>query len=124
MFVFPYVSVTTQPQLIYFLRFEDCDKGPKSLSHVPLPISALDLFQNYLDILGTPKRYFFELLAFFASASHEKERLEYFADTNSADSQVSPAFSLQKCFANTNVKRVEGTEELQRQRKKDRCRDF
>ena len=32
-----------------------------------------------MDICGTPRRYFFEMLQLFTTAEHERERLEYFA---------------------------------------------
>ena len=41
-------------------------------------MSIVDLLQNHLDIMGTPRRYFFKLLSYFANSEHEKERLEYF----------------------------------------------
>jgi len=54
------------------------DTGPKSLSHLKFPMRVVDLLENHLDIMGTPRRYFFKLLSYFANAEHEKERLEYF----------------------------------------------
>lgn len=43
------------------------------------PITLLDLFIHYLDVLGTPKRSFFETIHLFATAKHERERLEELA---------------------------------------------
>jgi sulfite reductase alpha subunit-like flavoprotein len=42
------------------------------------PISIFDLCKYYLDIMGTPRRYWFELLSHFAEDEDEKERLQYF----------------------------------------------
>jgi len=49
----------------------------KSLGLV-LPLTLRDLCVHYLNILGTPRKYFFELLSHFATDDREKERLEYF----------------------------------------------
>jgi hypothetical protein len=40
---------------------------------------VLELFEGYFDFMSSPKRYFFELLAFFAKEEREVERLQYFA---------------------------------------------
>jgi sulfite reductase alpha subunit-like flavoprotein len=40
---------------------------------------------THLDIFGSPRRYFFELLAFFAGGDFEKERLRYFASREGAE---------------------------------------
>ncbi|KAJ3335833.1 NAPDH-dependent diflavin reductase, partial [Kappamyces sp. JEL0680] len=45
------------------------------------PISPRQLFENHLDIFGRPRRYFFQLLAFFALDAQHKERLQDFAST-------------------------------------------
>ncbi|KXS19357.1 riboflavin synthase domain-like protein [Gonapodya prolifera JEL478] len=37
------------------------------------------LLQHYLDIFGKPRRYFFELLSYFASDPDQKEKLMYFS---------------------------------------------
>lgn len=64
----------------------EIDCGPKSIKHLQFPMSVVDLFQNHLDILGTPRRYFYYLLSFFTSAEHEIERLRYFS---TSEAQVS-----------------------------------
>jgi len=43
------------------------------------PLTVQELFESYLDIMGTPRRYFFEILSFFAVSPLEKERLQYFS---------------------------------------------
>eukprot|EP00761_Pharyngomonas_kirbyi_P002362 gb/GECH01002366.1/.p1 GENE.gb/GECH01002366.1/~~gb/GECH01002366.1/.p1 ORF type:complete len:612 (+),score=138.92 gb/GECH01002366.1/:1-1836(+) len=43
------------------------------------------LFTEYLDIQGSPRRYFFELLSHFTDSELEKDRLEYFGSAEGAD---------------------------------------
>jgi sulfite reductase alpha subunit-like flavoprotein len=50
-----------------------------------MPMSIGELFAYHLDILGTPRRYCFELLSHFATAPHEQERLKYFASNEGQD---------------------------------------
>jgi sulfite reductase alpha subunit-like flavoprotein len=50
-------------------------------SSLSLPLSLRDLATYYLDFLGSPKRYFFELLSKFATAEHEVEKLNFFASS-------------------------------------------
>ncbi|KAJ3325144.1 hypothetical protein HDV06_004901 [Boothiomyces sp. JEL0866] len=45
------------------------------------PITLFSLFENYLDIFGRPRRYFFHLLSFFVSDEMQKEKLIEFAST-------------------------------------------
>ena len=62
------------------------------LTDIPLPDSLLSpcsvrhLVQHHLDIQGTPRRYFFELLSHFTTSELEKEKLQEFC---SAEGQVS-----------------------------------
>eukprot|EP01083_Nonionella_stella_P110223 322366_1 len=46
--------------------------------HLPSRVTALELFQTYLDFMGTPRRHFFEMLLHFATEEREIERLEDF----------------------------------------------
>jgi sulfite reductase alpha subunit-like flavoprotein len=59
--------------------FLDLDLDPDVLVGFDLPMNLRELVTHHLDILGTPKRYFFELLQFFVSEEREQERLQYFA---------------------------------------------
>jgi sulfite reductase alpha subunit-like flavoprotein len=54
----------------------------------------LDLSVRHLDILGTPRRYFFELLSYFATKENEKERLEYFSSMEGTSPSPSLRFTL------------------------------
>ncbi|EGC32987.1 hypothetical protein DICPUDRAFT_155023 [Dictyostelium purpureum] len=49
------------------------------------PISVYQLVESYFDILGSPKRYFFELLSYFVENPMEKERLEFFSSAEGQD---------------------------------------
>lgn len=53
---------------------------------LPSPSSVRHLVQHHLDIQGTPRRYFFELLSHFTTSELEKEKLQEFC---SAEGQVS-----------------------------------
>ncbi len=44
-----------------------------------LPCTLRDLVMKYLDINTYPRRYFFEVLSYFAKDEHERERLQEFA---------------------------------------------
>jgi sulfite reductase alpha subunit-like flavoprotein len=60
----------------------DCDSFTpfhSSPGLLTLPITLRTLCETYFDLLGTPRRYFFELLSFFATEQTEKERLQYLA---------------------------------------------
>lgn len=46
------------------------------LPHVPKKLTMRELLHRYLDILGTPRRRFFEALSFFTPDEDEKEKLE------------------------------------------------
>lgn len=45
--------------------------------HVPLTLEQL--FICYLDFMGIPRRYFFELLSFFCTDERERDQLKYFS---------------------------------------------
>mmetsp|Transcript_25974 Transcript_25974/g.73676 ORF Transcript_25974/g.73676 Transcript_25974/m.73676 type:complete len:563 (+) Transcript_25974:2-1690(+) len=47
-----------------------------SLPHIPKQVTFVELCTKYLDLLGTPRRSFFEALYFFTSDGEEKEKLE------------------------------------------------
>eukprot|EP01132_Coremiostelium_polycephalum_P004558 gene4558-5680_t len=52
---------------------------------ITLPISVRDLFKTYFDIMGSPRRYVFQLLSFFVSTELEKERASYFSSKEGQD---------------------------------------
>ncbi|EGG20226.1 NADPH-dependent diflavin oxidoreductase 1 [Cavenderia fasciculata] len=52
---------------------------------INLPTTIGILFKHYFDIMGSPRRYFFELLQFFTSDPLEQERLQYFSSTEGQD---------------------------------------
>ncbi|KAN0039375.1 hypothetical protein ACTA71_001569 [Dictyostelium dimigraforme] len=52
---------------------------------IKLPITVYDLVRYYFDILGSPRRYFFQLLSHFVNNPMEKERLEFFSSTEGQD---------------------------------------
>ncbi|GAM18193.1 hypothetical protein SAMD00019534_013680, partial [Acytostelium subglobosum LB1] len=54
-------------------------------SNLRLPITIRDLFLGHFDILGSPKRIFFEMLQFFVSDPNFKERLQYFSSKEAQD---------------------------------------
>ncbi|KYQ94424.1 NADPH-dependent diflavin oxidoreductase 1 [Tieghemostelium lacteum] len=64
--------------IITHLEPSDYDLNQKP-QLIQLPISLFDLFSSYLDIMGSPRRYFFELLSYFTDNELEKERLQHFA---------------------------------------------
>eukprot|EP01125_Pyxidicula_operculata_P022311 TRINITY_DN9055_c0_g1_i1.p1 TRINITY_DN9055_c0_g1~~TRINITY_DN9055_c0_g1_i1.p1 ORF type:complete len:610 (+),score=122.36 TRINITY_DN9055_c0_g1_i1:2-1831(+) len=50
-----------------------------SVPSFKFPITVHELFAEYIDILGTPKRYFFELLSYFATNKEQSDRLKFFS---------------------------------------------
>lgn len=51
-----------------------------------IPIKLKTFVELTMDIASaSPRRYFFEVMSFFASAEHEKERLEYFSSPEGRD---------------------------------------
>jgi sulfite reductase alpha subunit-like flavoprotein len=50
-----------------------------------LPLRLWDAVANYLDIAGTPKRYFFEMLSYFATDDLQRDRLRFFASQQGAE---------------------------------------
>ncbi|XP_076883478.1 NADPH-dependent diflavin oxidoreductase 1-like [Bidens hawaiensis] len=53
---------------------------------INVPINLKRFIELTMDIASaSPRRYFFEVMSFFASAQHEKERLEYFSSPEGRD---------------------------------------
>lgn len=62
-----------------------CTNPDTPLPNIQLPVSLKTLVTNYLDIWGTPRRYFFELLSYFATEEVHQERLRYFGSPEGQD---------------------------------------
>jgi sulfite reductase alpha subunit-like flavoprotein len=54
-----------------------------------LPISVRELFLYHLDIFGTPRRYFFEMLSHFAQDEAQRNRLQYFSSKEGQVHEIS-----------------------------------
>ncbi|KAL9645821.1 hypothetical protein ABK040_003553 [Willaertia magna] len=67
------------------IYIEKIDKDAPDFPFQNRAITIFELFERYLDIQGTPRRYFFELASHFAMDSEEKERLEYFGSSDGTD---------------------------------------
>ena len=61
--------------------FRQHEQEQQDVQQMSRPVTLQCLFERYLDIGGVPKRYFFELLSFFAANEMEKEKLAEFATT-------------------------------------------
>lgn len=46
-------------------------RNQSMLRDLPAECTVLDLFKKYIDILGTPRRYFFEQMSLFATEKEE-----------------------------------------------------
>lgn len=63
---------------------KDCLKDGASVTNVPIKLKRF--VELTMDVASaSPRRYFFEVMSFFASAEHEKERLEYFSSPEGRD---------------------------------------
>ncbi|KAI8893213.1 hypothetical protein BC833DRAFT_625093 [Globomyces pollinis-pini] len=67
-------------RLIEFKRDPEV-KGHTIPAFLQKPITLRELFEKHLDIFGRPRRYFFQLLAFFATDPLQIEKLEEFSST-------------------------------------------
>nr|XP_029121099.1 NADPH-dependent diflavin oxidoreductase 1 isoform X3 [Elaeis guineensis] len=62
---------------------QSIDSHVKSLMH---PVKLKDFVALTMDVASaSPRRYFFEVMSFYATAEHEKERLQYFASPEGRD---------------------------------------
>ncbi|KAI5684271.1 hypothetical protein M9H77_05499 [Catharanthus roseus] len=51
-----------------------------------VPVKLKNFVEYTMDVASaSPRRYFFEVMSFFASSEHEKERLQYFASSEGRD---------------------------------------
>ncbi|KAJ0986308.1 hypothetical protein J5N97_004664 [Dioscorea zingiberensis] len=70
--------------------YTERDVQPKSvdkrLNDMVVPVKLRTFVALTMDIASaSPRRYFFEVMSFFATAEHEKERLQYFASAEGRD---------------------------------------
>ncbi|KAL7131825.1 hypothetical protein ABFS83_12G031400 [Erythranthe nasuta] len=73
----PESYITVQPRDIESRGF---------LGHTSFPVKLKSFVELTMDVSSaSPRRYFFEVMSFFASAEHEKERLQYFASPEGRD---------------------------------------
>ncbi|KAH7657685.1 Flavin reductase (NADPH) protein [Dioscorea alata] len=71
----PECYITVQPKSV-----------DKRLNDVVGPVKLRTFVALTMDIASaSPRRYFFEVMSFFATAEHEKERLQYFASAEGRD---------------------------------------
>ncbi|KAI0497053.1 hypothetical protein KFK09_023381 [Dendrobium nobile] len=74
--------ITVQPLTNYKCSFESQVNGCTNLN----PIKLKTFVALTMDISSaSPRRYFFEVMSFYAKAEHEKERLQYFASAEGRD---------------------------------------
>jgi sulfite reductase alpha subunit-like flavoprotein len=55
------------------------------VSPIPSPITVHDLFHSYLDIFGTPRRFFFEVMMHFAATDRQREKLRELSSPDGQD---------------------------------------
>jgi len=65
---------------------------------LPAAITARSLFEAYLDISGTPRRYFFQVLANFAVDELQKEKLDEFSQAEEQDNLYKYCTSEKRTF--------------------------
>ncbi|XP_073288972.1 NADPH-dependent diflavin oxidoreductase 1 isoform X3 [Primulina huaijiensis] len=70
-----------------YITIQPRDKGNKAGINTSLfPVKLKTFVELNMDVASaSPRRYFFEVMSFFASAEHEKERLQYFASPEGRD---------------------------------------
>ncbi|XP_031105689.1 NADPH-dependent diflavin oxidoreductase 1-like isoform X1 [Ipomoea triloba] len=67
-------------------RDKDQSPADNTISTVMLPVRLRTFVELTMDIASaSPRRYFFEIMSYFATAEHEKERLKYFASSEGRD---------------------------------------
>lgn len=73
----PESHITIQPR-------DEGDKAGRNTSLFPVKLKTF--VELTMDVASaSPRRYFFEVMSFFASAEHERERLQYFASPEGRD---------------------------------------
>ncbi|KAK4477695.1 hypothetical protein RD792_016943 [Penstemon davidsonii] len=69
-----------------YITVQRRDKENYVLNHSLFPVKLKSFVELTMDVASaSPRRYFFEVMSFFASAEHEKERLQYFASPEGRD---------------------------------------
>ncbi|KAI3712928.1 hypothetical protein L1987_71498 [Smallanthus sonchifolius] len=73
------------PESYIIVKHRSSDDFPED-GVTNVPINLKRYIELTMDIASaSPRRYFFEVMSFYASAQHEKERLEYFASPEGRD---------------------------------------
>ncbi|GAV75656.1 NAD_binding_1 domain-containing protein/Flavodoxin_1 domain-containing protein/FAD_binding_1 domain-containing protein [Cephalotus follicularis] len=76
----PESYITVHPRVLGSQHLETRSNASK------FPIKLRKFVELTMDVASaTPRRYFFEVMSFFATAEHEKERLQYFASPEGRD---------------------------------------
>ncbi|KZV53872.1 NADPH-dependent diflavin oxidoreductase 1-like [Dorcoceras hygrometricum] len=70
-----------------YITIQPRDRGNKAwINTTQFPVKLKTFVELNMDVASaSPRRYFFEVMSFFASAEHEKERLQYFASPEGRD---------------------------------------
>ncbi|XP_031491306.1 NADPH-dependent diflavin oxidoreductase 1 [Nymphaea colorata] len=72
-----------------YITVHNADPGRGNLAHLEnfkKPVKLRKFVDLTMDIASaSPRRYFFEVMSFFATAEHEKEKLQYFASPEGRD---------------------------------------
>ncbi|KAI3857634.1 hypothetical protein MKW98_028898 [Papaver atlanticum] len=76
------------PEMFIMVQAIDSENGAldSAIDSQSGPIKLKTFVELTMDVASaSPRRYFFEVMIFFATAEHEKERLQYFASTEGRD---------------------------------------
>ncbi|XP_021763539.1 NADPH-dependent diflavin oxidoreductase 1-like isoform X1 [Chenopodium quinoa] len=72
------------PEAFITVQLRDSSNAAAAASRVPIRLRTF--VESTMDVdSASPRRYFFEVMSYFATAEHEKERLEYFASAEGRD---------------------------------------
>ncbi|XP_021759986.1 NADPH-dependent diflavin oxidoreductase 1-like isoform X2 [Chenopodium quinoa] len=72
------------PEAFITVQLRDSSNATAAASSVPIRLRTF--VESTMDVdSASPRRYFFEVMSYFATAEHEKERLEYFASAEGRD---------------------------------------
>ncbi|KAI3977589.1 hypothetical protein MKX01_000502 [Papaver californicum] len=76
------------PEMFITVQTVDSEDGAldSAINSQSGPVKLKTFVELTMDVASaSPRRYFFEVMSFFATAEHEKERLQYFASTEGRD---------------------------------------
>ncbi|KAI3983682.1 hypothetical protein MKX01_001086 [Papaver californicum] len=76
------------PEIFIMVQAIDSEKGAldSATNSQSGPVKLKTFVELTMDVASaSPRRYFFEVMSLFATAEHEKERLQYFASTEGRD---------------------------------------